>query len=91
MSQALERERLEVFAYQVNALLVLVCPNQGDNVVMPLQMVHDLHLPPHIIHILSRPAQETPLSDFSPKVYVMYTGPCTPGMNGSSVVCRAKK
>ena len=32
--------------------LVLICANERDNVVMALQVVHDLDLSPHILHIL---------------------------------------
>ena len=32
--------------------LILKGPTERDNVFMALQMVHDLHLPPHILYIL---------------------------------------
>ena len=42
--------------YQVHAVPVLVGSKQRDDVFVALQVVHDLHLPPHILYILLCPA-----------------------------------
>ncbi len=44
-------------AHQVHAVLVLKRADEGDDVLVALQVVHDLHLPLHIIHILLGPAR----------------------------------
>ena len=42
--------------YQVHAVLVLVGSKKRDNIFVALQVVHDLHLPPHVLYILLGPA-----------------------------------
>ena len=46
--------------HQVHALFVLEGADERDNVLMALEVVHDLHFPPHIIHILLCPAHTKP-------------------------------
>ena len=43
-------------SHQVHALSVLKGADERDDVLVALEVVHDLHLPPHILHILLRPA-----------------------------------
>lgn len=45
-----------VVPYQVYAIPVLKGPEQRDNIFMALEVVHDLHLPPHILYIFLCPA-----------------------------------